>query len=411
MVFRMKICQINCVYGVGSTGKIVRDIHSSLMEKGIDSMVIVPMTRNKDVGVYTVSNKFLSYNTAIYRRGFGRQFDGALIQTNRIIQIMAKEKPDLVHLHCINGNNINVYRLLNYLSTNHIKTIMTLHAEYPYTGGCGHAYDCEKWKTGCGHCPILRDGTQSVLFDGTKHTWSSQKRCYDNFLPDEMTITSVSPWLKRRADMSPMLSRFENRVILNGCDTSIFYPRESSYWHRKLNLLPEQKIIAHIAASFTPDKDSLKGGKYIYQLAEKLKGSPYVIVVAANYGEAPNTPENLIYVGRTEAQEQLADLYSEAACTVLTSKRETFSMVLAESLCCGTPIVGFEAGGPESIAIPEYCSFVKYGNLDDLYNELCNTISRETSSIRIGSESQELYGCKVMCDNYLSLYQDLNRCK
>jgi glycosyltransferase involved in cell wall biosynthesis len=35
-------------------------------------------------------------------------------------------------------------------------------------------------------------------------------------------------------------------------------------------------------------------------------------------------------------------------------------MIVAESLCCGTPVVGFKAGGPESIAIDDYCVFVQF---------------------------------------------------
>ena len=403
----MKICQINCVYGVGSTGKIVRDIHSSLLKEGFESIVIVPLTDNKDNGVYTVSNKMLSYVSAIYRRGFGRQFDGAFIQTNRIIDILSKEQPDIVHLHCINGNNINIYRLLDYLSKNRIKTVLTLHAEYPYTGGCGHAYDCERWKTGCGKCPILKEGTQSILIDGTHHTWVSQKRCYDRFATENLYITSVSPWLKSRADMSPMFTKFKNRVVQNGCDTSVFFRRNSSYWREKYKLLPEQRIIAHVAASFNPNQDNLKGSKYIYKLAERFKGSPYVFLVAANYGEAPEAPENLFFIGRTETQQRLAELYSESVCTVLTSKRETFSMVLAESLCCGTPVVGFEAGGPESIAIQDYSSFVEYGNVDALYREINRVIHHVNDRNRITVDALNLYGKKVMCNNYFEIYREL----
>ena len=39
-------------------------------------------------------------------------------------------------------------------------------------------------------------------------------------------------------------------------------------------------------------------------------------------------------------------------------------MVTAESLCCGTPVVGFKAGAPEQIAIKEFSEFVEYGDLN-----------------------------------------------
>lgn len=45
-------------------------------------------------------------------------------------------------------------------------------------------------------------------------------------------------------------------------------------------------------------------------------------------------------------------------------------MVTAESLCCGTPVVGFKAGAPEQIAIKEFSEFVEYGDLNSLYNKM-----------------------------------------
>jgi len=59
----------------------------------------------------------------------------------------------------------------------------------------------------------------------------------------------------------------------------------------------------------------------------------------------------------------LARYYSMADVTVLTSKKETYSMVTVESLCCGTPVIGFKAGGPEQIAILEYCRFCEHGDI------------------------------------------------
>ena len=115
----MKICQINCVYGKGSTGKIVKTLHTSLLKNGHESIVIYPVKNrnaNDETSVFTVSTPLLSKISAVYRRMTGLQFNGAHIQTSRMISVLKKEKPDLVHLHCINGNNINIYRLMNYLS-------------------------------------------------------------------------------------------------------------------------------------------------------------------------------------------------------------------------------------------------------------------------------------------------------
>ena len=36
----MKILHVNVVYAVGSTGKIVYDIHKSLIDKGYESIVL-----------------------------------------------------------------------------------------------------------------------------------------------------------------------------------------------------------------------------------------------------------------------------------------------------------------------------------------------------------------------------------
>lgn len=45
-------------------------------------------------------------------------------------------------------------------------------------------------------------------------------------------------------------------------------------------------------------------------------------------------------------------------------------MMTTESLCCGTPVIEFKAGGPESIALESFSSFVEYGDIDVLEREL-----------------------------------------
>ncbi len=103
---------------------------------------------------------------------------------------------------------------------------------------------------------------------------------------------------------------------------------------------------------------------------------------------------------------RLAMLYAMADVTVLTSKRETFSMVCAESLCCGTPVVGFKAGAPERIALPEYSAFCEYGDLAALELLLQERIHKE-SSVSIFDDSHEAYTNVRMVGEYIKVYQRL----
>ncbi len=403
----MKICQINCVYGEGSTGRIVKDLHKTILARGDESIIIVPLANRytKEDGVYTVSCYLQDRLSAIYRRVFGMKYDGAHIQTGRIIRILKKEKPDVVHLHCINGNNINIYKLLHFLAKNKVKTVFTLHSEFPYTGSCGYAYDCLGWKTGCGRCPNLKEATQSVFLDRTKRNYRKWKESYDLFDEKYLRFTAVSPWVVSRACESPLIGRFSICSVLNGVNTQAFHPVDGQAIRQKLSLAKDEKIIFHATASFDPYKDSVKGGKYILQLAEKLKGEPIKIVVAANHGKIDAPPENLLFVGKISSVEELAEYYAAADLTVIVSKRETFCMPIAESLCVGTPVVGFFAGGPESFAAPSYSEFVEYGNVDALCEAIRKWLPFKREKGVNAEENIARYSKETMLEGYMRVYR------
>ena len=125
----MKILQVNNVYNNGSTGKIVHDIHVSLQQRGDQS--IVCYGRGEKIvehDIYKTSSELEAKLNNLRSRLGGLQYGGSFIATRRLIKIIKSEKPDVVHLHCINGFFVNIYRLLNFLKTNDIPTVLTLHA-------------------------------------------------------------------------------------------------------------------------------------------------------------------------------------------------------------------------------------------------------------------------------------------
>ena len=136
-----------------------------------------------------------------------------------------------------------------------------------------------------------------------------------------------------------------------------------------------------------------------------LKEKNVKIVVAGAFDENIDVPGNVILLGRISDQTLLARYYSMADVTVIASKKETFSMIVAESLCCGTPVVGFFAGGPEKIALNEYSKFVEYGDIEKLADATMNMVSGCTKSEEISKKALEKYSKKIMAQEYLCAYR------
>lgn len=399
----MKVMQINCVYNTGSTGKIVYDIHTALKGKGITSVVCYGRgQKNCEENVYKTCGELEGKLNNLISRITGLTYGGCFFATNRLLKRIKKEKPDVVHLQCINGFFVNIYRLVAFLKKRNIPTVLTHHAAFLYTANCGYAFDCERWKTGCGNCPSAKKAVNSYFFDFTRTNFKRMKKAFEGF--GQFISAAVSPWVQSRAEMSPIFADKKNTTVINGIDCNIFKPcGEAEQVKKELGIPLDKKVIIHVTASFTSE---IKGGRYIRQLAEALD-KDVVIVVVGNREEPVDLPDNIIAVGRVENQQRLAEYYSMADLCVLASRCETFSMPVAESLCCGTPVVGFLAGGPESIAISGYSEFVEYGNIDALKDTVLDFLNKEFDKIAVSQTAIKKYDKKEMAENYIKLYNEV----
>ena len=400
-----KVLFVNCSC-FGSTGKIVGDIADYISAEGYVNVFCAPLGdgKNSNIKYYKTSAPL---EQGIYRRikyYTGYQYGFAPFSTAKIKKIIKKEAPDIVHLHCINGDMVNIYSLLNFLKKNNIRTVLTNHAEFYYTGSCIHSYDCDKWKSGCGNCPIKREATRSRLRDTSSGAWNRMKNAFDGL---NGVMVSVSPFVARRASASPITAKLRQEVIFNGINTEIFKRRDAAELRAKHNLGEDTKVLLHVTAHFSDSESDLKGGKYLVELAKRLENENVVIFVAVTKNVDFPLPKNVILLGKISDQELLARYYSMADATVVTSRRETFSMPVAESLCCGTPVIGFKAGGPESIAIDEYSKFVDYADVDSLENAVTRVLDARFDREQISCEAISKYDAKIMAKQYMKIYNEL----
>ena len=168
-------------------------------------------------------------------------------------------------------------------------------------------------------------------------------------------------------------------------------------------------MVLYVTACFYGDRPE-KGSEQLLRLAEQMATEPVVFAVAGDHVPNVVVPSNVVLLGRIADQRELAQLYSAADLTLITSRRETFSMPVAESLCCGTPVVGFRAGGPESIALQEYSAFTAFGDVKSLAEAirekwLCFKNPERAQMIR--AAAQQCYGKAVMAQQYISIYEEL----
>lgn len=402
----MKILGINCVYGSGSTGQILQILHHGLTADGFVSVILYgrgepPTEPNTDRVCGDVYGRFNGFRARLT----GLPYGGCRLSTRKVIRFIKKTAPDVVHLHCINGHFVNIYRLVGWLKEHRIPTVLTLHAEFMYTGGCSHAFECEKWHTGCGHCPDLKRATKSYFLDRTGEGFSRMQAAFDGF--EHLRVVSVSPWLQARAAASPILRGAAHMVVLNGVDTDVFHPYDTEDLRRSLGV-DGRRVIFHATAMFRDRPGDPKGGGYVFELAHRMKDEPVLFLVAGRYELLGKVPDNVILLGEVQDPATLARYYSLADVTLLTSRRETYSMVCAESLCCGTPVVGFRAGAPEGISLPAYSRFVAQGDTDALGSAVRAWLPRKAEGLAgLAREAHVTYAKETMIQRYEEVYRDL----
>ena len=75
------------------------------------------------------------------------------------------------------------------------------------------------------------------------------------------------------------------------------------------------------------------------ELSRSISEEYIIVLVGVNKRQKKNLPSNIIGILRTENQDELAAIYSEAYVFLNPSVEETFSLVTLEALACNVPVI------------------------------------------------------------------------
>lgn len=394
---RVLLIDVNCKGS--STGKIVYDLYSYLNSCGNEASICYGRGALVDEPhIFKFGLDFETRIHALLTRITGYNACFSFFSTQRLIKYIDDYKPDLIHIHELHAYFVNIGKLIKHIKEKHIPVVWTFHCEYMYTGKCGYAYDCEKWKTGCGHCQAIQEYPKSLLFDQTKSMFKMKKQLLDDF---DFTIVTPSRWLADRTKQS-FLKTKDIYVIHNGIDTdNVFYPRNNSEKEALRNKyhINDRKIVLSVAPNIMEER---KGGKKVIEIANKMPEYQFVLVGSDQNIEYSN---NVLMIKRTTNQDELATWYSMASVFLICSNKENFPTTCLEAFSCGTPVVGIDEGGTKETVPEPYGIFVSDNSYGELIKGIEAHIHANHSVEDVRNLSAQLYSKQVMCEKYVELYK------
>lgn len=388
---KVLLIDVNCKHS--STGKIVYDLYTELNNSGNEAAICYgrgPLIKENNIFKFGIDLETLFH--AGMSRVTGLMGFFSIFSTIRLINFIKEFNPGVVHIHELHAYFVNYGLVIKYLKKKNIRTIWTFHCEFMYTGKCGYAYECEKWKKECHNCPQVKEYPKSLYFDFSRFMFQYKVKLFSDF--NNLTIVTPSQWLANRVRKS-FLSNKKTMVINNGIDTSIFLPRNVNGLRAKLNL-KDEKIVLSVAPDLLSER---KGGKLVLELAKELENENIKFILIGVEKPDEVNEKNIIALGRTSNQIELAQYYSLADLFLLSSKIENYPTTCLESISCGTPVLAFDVGGTREI-VEKYGKCISLNKKSNLSKELLSMLSYK-------KEAKELlvnFSRDKMLEEYLNFY-------
>ncbi len=356
----MKVLMINSVCGIRSTGRICTDLAAALEAQGHEVKIAygresVPERAQKYA--VRIGSEMGVKAHALRARLLDDSGFGSTAATRAFLKWVDEYDPDVIHLHNIHGYYLNVEELFAYLHRSGKRVIWTLHDCWAFTGHAAYcdAANCEKWKTGCSHCPKRDDYPKSFL-DFSARNWRKKEALFTSLT--QLELVTPAQWLADLAGES-FLGGYPISVIHNGINTSVFQPTESDV--RLRYQAEDKKLILGVAAVW----DGRKGLNDFVALHEKLGDQARIVLVGLSDEQIRSLPAGMIGIRRTNSPAELAELYSAADFFVNPTYEDNYPTTNLEAISCGTPVLSYDTGGSgESACL--YGRTVKKGDADAL---------------------------------------------
>jgi len=352
----LHLCKMDS--GGGAADGFVR-IHTALLSQGVDSVACVMRRHRHDVPSFSAPSLLSAAQRCRWMlgRAWAKRRRLALkpvgvydfdAEGNFPADPIARHalglasRWDLVLVHWSGGfvNPASVRRIADALGARiALWQVDMAHA----TGGCHSARGCEKYRRGCGACPLLKSEDPG---DVSARQSAERRRAWEAVKP---ILYAPSRWSARQALESSILRGMELRVIPIPLDLDILEPGSSRDARGALGLPVEERVL--LVRGIDP-AITYKGFALFTEALRLLdgllatSGSRLHVAVVGEPGLVPSGLRTIrcTDLGPLRGDAALAAAYQACDFFVSPSTNDAGPMMVGEAMSCGRPVVAFPVG-------------------------------------------------------------------
>jgi glycosyltransferase involved in cell wall biosynthesis len=251
------------------------------------------------------------------------------------------------------------------------------------------------------HCPASSDSLKLEL--------NSFWRCM-KCLPPQHSLTAATPtdWMNKQASSSHW-NGFTVHSIHNPVPKSFFEPLDRESCKKALGLSLEKPTILCIAGNLNEER---KGGPILKRILES-EVQDHCQFMLIGEGNGLNNPE-VKDLGYVHDEITLRIAYHAADVLLHPAQVDNLPNTVAESMCCGTPVLAFHAGGLPEMVVPDKSGWlVEEVNSNAMIEKLVSVLqSKQANELKQSTKeiAHKLFNeIKVADDYYKAFKQSLSK--
>jgi glycosyltransferase involved in cell wall biosynthesis len=409
----MNILHISTEYNLGGSGRAAYRIHAGLRRRGHSSRMLVgtQVIGVPDVGPIWRSLPWRAADWAAKRVTEAMSLQYLFLPSSwNLLRHPWFREADILQLYNTHGGYFS-HSVLG-VAGRQKPVVWRLSDMWSFTGHCCYSYDCERWKMGCGSCPLLAD-EPALRTDRTALLWRIKQRLYKRV---NVHLVVPSRWMAGLAAQSPLIGHWPRHVIPNGVDLNVFSPISRAAAREVFRLPQDQAVVLFSSVETNAYR---KGGAILVEALNRLRGrtkKPFRLLVV---GHGAREWDTTVSVPATTVEtitddQLLAVMYSAADVFVHPALADNLPNGVLESMACGTPVVAFDVGGVSDAVRPLETGYLaRWKDAEDLAHGIERLLDDDDlrasmrTTCRTVAESE--YGMDLQTDRFEALYAELCR--